>query len=238
MKRSALPKQIQLDGRALPLSCRRSHRARRLTLRLDPRHEVISLTAPQDLATRDILTFLEAHRDWLEERVQALPPRVPFAENSVLPILDNPHRIVAAEQARRGVWLSPGRLWVSGRPEHLSRRVEDFLRTEARRLLSERARLKAARLPSRAKTLRRISVRDTRSRWGSCSPNGQLNFSWRLLLAPVEAFDYVVAHEVAHLAFADHSQAFWNLCEELSEDMPAGRHWLQQRGAQLFRYGA
>ncbi len=133
--------------------------------------------------------------------------------------------------------MTPGRLWVSGRPEHLSRRVEDFLRAEARRRLSERARLKAAGLPARAKSLRGISVRDTRSRWGSCSPDGRLNFSWRLLLAPLEAFDYVVAHEVAHLAFADHSQAFWDLCGELSDNMPAGRHWLQQRGAQLFRYG-
>ncbi len=238
MKRASLPNQLQLDGRAFPLSCRRSRRARRLTLRLDPRHEVISLTAPHDLALRDVLTFLDAQRDWLEERVLALPPRVPFEPDSVLPILDRPHRIVPAQGARRGVWMTPGRLWVSGRPEHLSRRVEDFLRAEARRRLSERAHLKAANLPARARALRGISVRDTRSRWGSCSHDGRLNFSWRLLLAPVEAFDYVVAHEVAHLAFADHSEAFWTLCEALSDNMPAGRHWLRQRGAQLFRYGA
>lgn len=237
MRQSRLPSEIELAGRAVPLSCRRSRRARRLTLRVDPKHEVISLTAPQGLATREVLAFLDSHRDWLEERVQALPPRTPFAVGSLLPILDQPHRVALDKGARRGVWLSPGRLWVSGRTEHHSRRIEDFLRAEARRSLSDRAREKAAALPRRAKALSRVSVRDTRSRWGSCSSTGQLNFSWRLLLAPEAAFDYVVAHEVAHLTYPDHSPAFWALCEDLSDDMEAGREWLRQRGSQLFRYG-
>ena len=238
LKRAALPTELQLGDRLFPLQCRRDRRAVRLTLRLDPRHEVVSLTAPHGLANREVLAFLDAHQGWLEERVEALPPRIPFAEGSVLPILDHPHRIVAAQEARRGVWLEPGRLWVSGRPEHLGRRVEDFLRKEARQRIGETARAKAALLPKGTKALRGVTVRDTRSRWGSCSHNGQLSFSWRLLLAPLEAFDYVVAHEVAHLAFADHSPGFWALCEELSDDMPAGRSWLRERGAQLFRYGS
>ena len=237
MRQSRLPSEIELAGRAVPLSCRRSRRARRLTLRVDPKHEVISLTAPQGLATREVLAFLDSHRDWLEERVQALPPRTPFAVGSLLPILDNPHRIALADGARRGVWLTPGRLWVSGRTEHHSRRIEDFLRVEARRSLSATAREKAAGLPRRANRLRGVSVRDTRSRWGSCTATGQLNFSWRLLLAPEAAFDYVVAHEVAHLAYPDHSPNFWALCEDLSDDMESGRDWLRQRGSQLFRYG-
>ncbi|HEY8013860.1 MAG TPA: M48 family metallopeptidase, partial [Dongiaceae bacterium] len=87
------------------------------------------------------------------------------------------------------------------------------------------------------KRIRRIGVRDPRSRWGSCSPDGVLNFSWRLILAPRFVMDYVVAHEVAHLRELNHGPRFWRLAETLCPDMDRARDWLAIYGPGLHRYG-
>ena len=82
----------------------------------------------------------------------------------------------------------------------------------------------------------RIAVRDTRSRWGSCSSKGTLSFSWRLVLAPPFVLDYLVAHEVAHLAHMNHSAAFWALARRLAPRMPEAELWLKVHGPVLHRY--
>ncbi|OAB58168.1 hypothetical protein AY599_03315 [Leptolyngbya valderiana BDU 20041] len=97
--------------------------------------------------------------------------------------------------------------------------------------------LPPARAPGGPRPLGRITLRDTRSRWGSCSHRGDLNFSWRLVFAPLPVLDYVVAHEVAHLAHLDHSPAFWRLCDALSEEPGWTKAWLKRHGQALLRYG-
>ncbi|HEY9549178.1 MAG TPA: M48 family metallopeptidase, partial [Kiloniellaceae bacterium] len=83
----------------------------------------------------------------------------------------------------------------------------------------------------------RLSLRDTRSRWGSCNSSGDLNFSWRLILAPEHVLDYVVAHEVAHMVHLNHSARFWKLAGLLAQDMAGAKAWMARHGAQLWRYG-
>ncbi len=125
-------------------------------------------------------------------------------------------------------------LVVGGEAESISRRIEAWLRGEARRVLTERAGAQAERL---GRSPGRISIRDTRSRWGSCSSAGMLSFSWRLILAPPEVLDYVVAHEMAHLAQRGHGAEFWRIVARLTAHMDAGRAWLRLKGRDLFRYG-
>ena len=84
----------------------------------------------------------------------------------------------------------------------------------------------------------RVTVRDTRSRWGSCSSQGSLNFSWRLIFAPEWVLDYVVAHEVGHLVHMDHSPRFWAVVDRLVDSKESARKWLHRHGAGLYRYGA
>ena len=86
------------------------------------------------------------------------------------------------------------------------------------------------------KEIKSVRVSDTKTRWGSCSHDGRLCFSWRLAFAPYEAIDYVVAHEVAHLRHLNHSKEFWTLCEELSIDYAAGKRWMKENGSELMRY--
>ena len=131
--------------------------------------------------------------------------------------------------------LDGGRLIVSGERGFFARRVRDWLKREARRRIAGLAHAKAARI---GRTVARVSVRDQQSRWGSCSAMGNLNFSWRLILAPAGVLDYVVAHEVAHLEEPNHSARFWQLVDTLTNHAAFGRSWLRSHGPGLHAYGA
>lgn len=226
-----------LGGRSIPLRLKVSPRARRITLRLDPAIGGAVVTYPRYAAKRDVLEFVERNQSWLLSRLARLPRPVPFAEGEEIPILGRPHVIRGAPWARRGVWAEHGALWVSGAPEFTSRRVTDHLKKQAKAHLSDLVMEKAAKLPEGAVRPRRIGVRDTTSRWGSCTEEGNLSFCWRLILAPEAVADYVAAHEVAHLKHLDHSPAFWRLCGALSQDMAFAKTWLKDEGGGLQLYG-
>ena len=208
-----------------------------MTLRVDAKTGGVQLTLPRGASRRDGLDFAERHRDWLLRRLADLPPAVPFLDGVEIPYLGAPHLIRHAPEARRGVWREAGEIVVSGGAEFVPRRVTDFLKREAKREIQGRAQAKAELLPAKARTLRRVTLRDTRSRWGSCAHSGDLSFSWRLILAPDPVLDYVVAHEVAHLAEMNHGPAFWRLVGRLADAVAEPKAWLRREGAGLHRYG-
>ena len=232
------PGSLELRRRTVPVELRRHPRARRISLRISKDGDGIVLVLPQRTPIREALDFAENNGSWVLSRLEAAPPRVPFAPGAVIPLLGVDHRIEHDPAARRGVWRGVRQgeaiIRVSGAPEFLPRRLGDFLKREARREIAGRAREKAARVERR---IGRISLRDTRSRWGSCSSNGDMNFSWRLILTPEVVLDYVVAHEVAHLVELNHSRRFWRLADSLSSDMAAAKTWLNREGGQVHRYG-
>jgi predicted metal-dependent hydrolase len=230
----SLPDSLEIEGRAVALKVKRNPRARRVILRLDAGDGSAVLTLPPGLSNREALAFLEKNRGWLAARLKRLPETIPFDAGTEIPILGEPHLIVPRPDARRGLWREEGRLFVSGKPEHLARRVTDYLKAEGKKVISGRAQEQAARIGAKVK---RVTLRDTRSRWGSCSHEGALSFSWRLILAPEPVLDYVVAHEVAHLLQMNHSPAFWRLVAELHPEHERDRAWLKREGAGLWRYG-
>ncbi len=223
---------IDLGGHSVPVTVRSSARARRMTLRLDPaKGAVLTLPLRVSLATAE--SFLLQHRTWLAERSARRPERVPFAAGEIIPLRGLSHEIRHCPEARRGVWIEDQAILVSGAEEYVARRVGDFLKEEARRILCPRVRELAKRV---GRTPGRITVKDTRTRWGSCSSRGDLAFSWRLVLAPEAVLDYVVAHEVAHLVEMNHAPAFWRVVATLVEDADTSRAWLKRHGAGLHRY--
>lgn len=228
---------LDLGGRTVPLVCRVSPRARRITLRIDAKTGGVQLTLPRGVPRAEGLAFAESQRAWLLRRLSDLPPRAHFLEGAEIPILGSPHVIRHAPEARRGVWREAGALWVSGGADFIERRVADYLKREAKREIAARAKVKAGLLPAKARPLGRVILRDTRSRWGSCAHSGDLSFSWRLILAPEAVLDYVVAHEVAHLAEMNHGPAFWRLVGKLTESVKQPKAWLRREGAGLHRYG-
>ena len=228
------PNILCVSGRDLPVLIKRHPRARRIILRLDHAGEALSLVLPRGVSKAEGLAFAKQQEDWIRRRLSAVPPRIRFEPGARISILGREHEIRHNPFGRRGVWCESGVIWASGRPEHLPRRITDHLKQQARLVIAEKAREKAKSIDAK---LGRISLRDTRSRWGSCSARGDVSFSWRLILAPEEVLDYVVAHEVAHLIEHNHSPEFWQLTARLTPHSQRAKAWLRANGNQLHRFG-
>ena len=223
-------------GDVLPLTFARSARARRASLRVDPARRRIVLTAPLRMSRETAMRFAESQAGWIAARLKRLPGPRPFVDGAELPLFGRPHRLRHRPEARGVVWLEGDEIHVAGRPEHLARRLRDWLMAEMRSRLVPLVREKAARVE---RPVRRISVRDSRSRWGSCGPDASMSFSWRLVFAPPEVLDYLVAHEVAHLVHMNHGPRFWSLVRRLSAGPIEGsQSWLKSNGEGLLQYGA
>jgi len=239
---SALEFEDGPEGRlVIPLSVRRNRAARRISLRIDvPRRGAI-LTLPQRTGIGAGLDFVAEKALWLRNAYARLPASAPFVSGGVIPLRGLPHRIEHRPAAKGGVWHEPGGdaapaiIVVTGAAEHLPRRLADWLKREALAALEARTHATAARI---GKAVARVSVRDTRSRWGSCARDGRVHFSWRLILAPDFVLDYVVAHEVAHLLYMSHGLRFRIALDRLTPHRREAEAWLRVHGAGLLLVGA
>lgn len=215
-------------------------RARRLSLRVDPARGCIVLVRPPRATDRITAAFIASREGWIASHLDKLPPHIPFADGGVIPVGGIDHLIRFRPEARGGVWREGVEIIVTGRTEHAARRLRDWLKAEARTALGAVVHDMAAQLDAK---VTRVTVRDTTSRWGSCTRDGKLSFSWRLILTPQAVLTYVAAHEVAHLRHMDHSRAFWRTVAGLMEATPSemnwtsAREWLRRSGTALHRYG-
>ncbi len=217
-----------MDTGAIDL--RRSPRARRLSLRLDMAARRIVLTAPDHASTAEIGAFLARHRRWVERTRAALPPSVPLAAGCVIPFRGRGHLIRHDPSWPRQPEATSDVIRVGGPRHHVGPRLHRWLRETARTALLAAVHDCAARL---SVDIGAVRLRDTKSRWGSCTAQGNLNFSWRLVLAPPEVLRYVAAHEVAHRREMNHSPRFWRLVAELVGDYRTPRAWLRRNGPGL-----
>jgi hypothetical protein len=232
---SDLPAEmLLLPGGPVWIEWRRSARARRVSLRIAPQTGSVIVTLPMRAARGAGMALLMSHAHWVSDRLAALPEALPIADGAAIPLADTPHVIRHRPDLRGGAWIADGEIHVAGDAGFLRRRVLDLLRKEARTRLTARALAKAAEIAARPS---RVTVKDTRTRWGSCAPDGGLAFSWRLVMAPEFVQDYVVAHEVAHLRHMNHGARFWALVARLTPHTSAANLWLRDHGARLLRVG-
>lgn len=233
---------LDIDGRTVPLRVRRNARARRLILRLDDETGGAVVTIPKRTAIQDAISMAKRQSAWIAAQIKRTPERVAFEVGARVPFRGE-EMSVCHDPFGLGISAENGEIRVSGRAEHLSRRLTDWLKTQAKTRIEDEAQKLAQILdfnygsPSRPLRVRRVTVRDTRSRWGSCTIDGKLNFSWRLIFAPDYVLQYVVAHEVAHLMHRDHSPQFWAITDELAENMKEAKAWLNTFGRSVHRYG-
>ncbi len=225
---------LQVNGREMPLTIRQNPRATRITLRIEPGGRALKMTVPRGLRHWEVDEFLERHQGWLMTRLARYGSEMTLRHDGEIAIRGVPHRIVHTGLLR-GITETAavdGRsvLRVSGMKEHVGRRIAAFLKKEARRDLEKLVAAHAARV---GRPVRSLTMKDTRSRWGSCSWDGNLSFSWRIVMAPPQVIDYLAAHEVAHLREMNHSAAFWALCGELCPAMDEAKAWLKRHGSQL-----
>jgi predicted metal-dependent hydrolase len=210
---------------------KRSARARRISLRVSGLDGRVVLTLPNGVNEAEALEFAQEKAEWIRGHIADQPDRVRVGHGVSLPV-DGQNRVVEPGPGRRVV-MREKQLLVPGPDARVQARLQGFLKELARDRLAAASDHYAALL---GKPYRGITLRDTRSRWGSCSSAGGLMYSWRLILAPPEVLTYVAAHEVAHLEHMNHSRAFWDTVQQLYGPYQTPRNWLRQNGAGLHRY--
>ncbi|MEI9990296.1 MAG: SprT family zinc-dependent metalloprotease [Rhizomicrobium sp.] len=226
---------LKIDGRAVEVTMRLNPRARKLIVKVNPSTGEVTVVAPSQRALDRALDFARGETPWIARQLARVPKPIALVPGARIPFRGREHEIVKCDRNGPAV-LDPDRaaIRVGGQDVYAPRRLADFLKREARRVLEARTREYAARIDAR---VRRVTVRDTSSRWGSCSTSRCISYSWRLILAPEFVLDYVVAHEVGHLREMNHSPRFWRVVKGLVPDIETPQAWLRKNGAGLHRYG-
>ncbi|MAM33652.1 MAG: hypothetical protein CMH28_01100 [Micavibrio sp.] len=210
--------------------------ARRIALRLDSKSKSIRLTVPKGTAPSKVQSFVNKNILWINNTLNSLPSDIILKENSTFPYMGK-HitlKVITDKSAKtRKITLEETDLTIRTSSDIYSERLKRWIINDFKEKVKSISEEKSLNIKKEIKSVR---VSDTKTRWGSCSHDGRLCFSWRLAFAPYEAIDYVVAHEVAHLRHLDHSKEFWTLCEELSIDYAAGKRWMKENGSELMRY--
>lgn len=211
---------------------KRSARARRFSLRVSRLDGKVTLSMPLRAREGEALAFLQGNEAWVRQTLSAMPASALRAvgPGSVIPV--EGHELVVTPAAGRGVRVEGGQLLVPGNTATMGPRVAAWLKVLARDRLAA-ASSRYAGLVGRSYAT--LAIRDTRSRWGSCSPDGRLMYSWRLIMAPPPVLDYVAAHEVAHLVELNHSPAYWAVVTRICPDWKDHRAWLRTHGSTLHR---
>lgn len=213
-------------------------RARRLSIRIDGRAGEAVLVAPSERKLADVVAFARTKASWMRQRLAERPEGSPLVPGATAPLFGRETRLVATggAGAARLIDGPDGPVIQSGgEGEAFSRRVENLIKRLARQVLVERTEHHLRALGQRPV---KVSIADTRSRWGSCSPhNRSIRYSWRVVMAPPAVADYLAAHEVAHLVHADHSPAYWSVVERLVGDHRPYRKWLRENGPALHAVG-
>ena len=210
---------------------RRSVRARKFTLRVSSLDGKVSLSTPHFAKAYQINAFLKEKEPWLRQRLSEVQLGVKVTFGTVLPFIGR--EILVKRHVGRSVKLSDDKILVPEKSRKPAVQVEVFLKQYVHQLLSKRATRYAEKIGS---SYSKLSLRDTRSRWGSCSDRGALMFSWRLIMTPTKVLNYVAAHEVAHLRHMDHSHHFWTEVENLFGNYKKQQRWLRENGPKLHRY--
>jgi len=237
--RSSRRELLRIEGKPVTITIKLNRRARRLIVKVHPSTGEVTVVAPSQRALNHALEFARSESNWIARRLAEVPAPVAFGPGARIPFRGEEHIVEAADAGPAPVWIDDGEgrriIRVSGRSEHAARRLLDYLKREARKTLIARTGELAQRI---GLTPKRITVRDTESRWGSCSADRALSFSWRLILAPDFVLNYVVAHEVAHMRHMNHGVRFWNLVRELVGEIDTPQAWLSANGPLLHRYAS
>lgn len=217
------------------ITLRRSARARRFSLRVSRLDGRVTLSLPPGARESEAMAFVRQQEPWIRRALADLPQTAPVGLGAVIPVEGRLLRLDAG--LGRLIRIDGDSLLVPGAAAQAGVRAAAYLKTLARDRLTEASDRYAQMI---GRPYSRLTLRDTRSRWGSCTADGALMYSWRLVMAPPAVLDYVAAHEVAHLAEMNHSPAFWAVVARLVPGYALHRRWLKQHGQALHghRFGS
>jgi predicted metal-dependent hydrolase len=231
-----LPIEIVIDGTVYLVHLRGMSNARRMVMRLARDGGSFTMSVPLRQSRKRAVEFVETSREWMRKALIKSGPRQLFTDGTEFPLRGETVRIAATGRARGLVnFDAPSAVvHVPGAPEHLKRKLTDWLKKEAQRDFEKISTHYAAAMQV---SFKKLVVRDQKSRWGSCTSDGTLSYSWRLILAPPYVLDYVCAHEVAHLREMNHSPRFWRLVLAHCKNARMAKQWLKKNGQSVHRFG-
>lgn len=224
--------QFSLPGNPeIVINLRRSARARRLSLRISSLDGRVTLTLPNSVSQDEALRFAASKQDWLRKHLSKQSQPVTLTFGATFPFEGS--LLTLRPGDGRSIRIHNSDLIIPAPPDQIAPKLKAWLKARARDRLVDMSDYFSEKL---GRPYNRITLRDTRSRWGSCTSDGRLMYSWRLIMAWPEVLDYVAAHEVAHLAQMNHSPAFWSEVERIYGDWQSPRKWLRDHGHELHRY--
>ena len=211
----------------------KSTRASKLILKIDNRERIPVLTIPKYCSNKKAVEFVRSNKQWIDDCLQKLPLIRKFIIGEQISLFGKKYQIEHCPTSRFGVQIEDSVIKVSGQQEFLHRRLTDFIKQKAKSRFLQKSQKLAAKIDCH---INEVFIKDTKSRWGSCSNRNNINYNWRIALAPDYVIDYLIAHEVSHLKHQDHSENFWNCVAKLCPDYQKGREWLKNHGKELYLY--
>lgn len=227
------PVSLEIAGQKIMLRFRRNPKAKRMVLRLSPKGDGLVMTLPKRVGLAEALRFAQTSSAWIEKTLVRQPQRQALADGSELLLRGSPHKVKFSGGRRGVVSIEDGLITIPGDPAHAERRLRDALKKQALAELTTATKRYAAAMNV---SFSKITVRDQKSRWGSCAASGALSYSWRLILAPPEVLDYVAAHEVAHRREMNHGPKFWRLVLSHCPHSKSATQWLKKHGREVHRH--
>ena len=222
---------ITVDG--IEIEVLRQLKAKYIRLKINRKTNTPVVTVPYFCPLLMAERFIKSHIIWLKKNLESIPTKTTFQDQMTITILNQPVIIHLSHQKRTGTYIEGGILYVSGDAEYLHRRVKDYIKKQVNLYAGQKA-LEFAKILN--VHIKGVTIRDTTSRWGSCSSTGHLSLCWRLGLAPLFVLDYVIAHEVSHLKEMNHSHAFWKEVAILYPDVRKAKKWLHDNGKDLHKF--
>ena len=226
--------RLLVAGAPADVRIRVDGRAKRISIKVDRVGGGITLTAPSLAMIPEARRFLKSRASWVEARKAEAVEPTPFADGVKIPVYGTLREIIHDPSAPDPVRLTDTAIIVSGTLDLLPTLLTKFLKAEARRALKEASERHAATIGTK---IAGLTIRDQKTRWGSCSSSGKLSFSWRLAMAPPSVLEYLAAHEAAHLRHMNHGPKFWKLVAEIDPNWWKAEDWLKRHGPNLRRYG-
>jgi predicted metal-dependent hydrolase len=225
--------QLKINEHIVPINISSNKKAKRYILKADHVSRQIKLTTPTRYCDSQIEEFITAKQNWIWQQYKALNEKITFQNGLTIPILGKEYKITYLANGEKPIELVDNMLLVSGRESLLPTKIKHFLQQHIK---SEIITLVNAKSKATGENYSKITLKEMKSRWGSCNSKRTLCFCWRIVFAPQEVLDYLVAHEVAHLTHMNHSPQFWQLVAQLNNDCMKNRNWLKKNGSQLYLY--
>lgn len=227
--------EIELDGKFYPIKIRHSAKARSISLSADPLKGEVRVSLPRHGNVREALHFTQSKSEWLVDRFNEMPAPKPIENGKTIPFLGEDRRVSWSTAFSRKPEISGEEIRVGGPENRISKRVMDWMKTQAREIFADDLSDYCAKAECKTP---KLSIGDARRRWGSCSGKGSIRINWRLVMAPPMVRRSVIAHEVAHLRHMNHSSAFYDHLDSIFEDdRKAADRWLKAHGNSLYLVG-